>query len=394
MSHRLSQPSMISALGMTPAESLTALLNHDQRGLVWRDDLHPEQSVLVGQAAPLTTPLQGSLAKWDCRNNRMLNYCCEQLMPQLQPLLNDFGADRIGVIIGTSTSGIAEYELALAHQQQFGQLPNDYHYRKQEIGSGAQFVADRIGANGPAYTISTACSSSAKALAAAARMLDSGLVDAVVCGGCDSLSQLTINGFCALQSYAQGHCRPLAEDRDGINIGEAAVLFVMTRDSGGIQLAGFGESSDGYHVSAPEPHGRGAETAMRLALESANLSAAKVDYLNLHGTATPLNDEMECLAIYRLCRDKVPVSSTKALTGHTLGAAGALEAALAWLLLSDLNHQRQLPSHANHYPLDPTLAPVLLASHQHRLPANGGTILSNSFAFGGSNISLLIRRLE
>ncbi|MBW3164019.1 beta-ketoacyl-ACP synthase [Ferrimonas balearica] len=393
MSHyQLGLPGMISPLGDQPETTLTALLNQDDRGMVWRDDLRQDAPALVGQAVALDTPLTGPLARWDCRNNRMLDWCCQAIAGQVEAQIASYGADRVAVVLGTSTSGIAECEQAMLAERDKGAFPGDYHYRKQEIGTGAQFVAERLGLTGLAYIVSTACSSSAKALAAAARLLDTGMADAVVCGGCDSLSKLTINGFSALESYAAERSKPLSEGRDGINIGEASVLFVMSRNPGGVRFRGAGESSDAYHVSAPHPEGRGAEEAMRLALNQAGLMPDQVDYLNLHGTGTPLNDVMECAAVHRLFGDTVPVSSTKPLTGHTLGAAGALEAAIGWLLLSDLNPQRRLPAQWLGGPLDPQLAPVTLANEHHRLPAHGGVVVSNSFAFGGSNISLVLSR--
>ncbi len=212
----------------------------------------------------------------------------------------------------------------------------------------------------------------------------------VLVGGADTLCGLTLNGFYSLESLATAVCSPFARERDGINIGEAAALCLLTREVGPVALLGAGESSDAYHVSAPHPEGIGAEAAMRMALEQGGLQPEQVGYINLHGTGTRLNDEMEAKAVHRLFGDKVPCSSTKALTGHTLGAAGATEAALAWLLLTE-----DLPLPHQAYPAserDESLAPVdLLLAPQ---PLTRPVVLSNSFAFGGNNVSLLLARSE
>ncbi|BDY04391.1 beta-ketoacyl-ACP synthase [Ferrimonas sp. YFM] len=389
-SYRLSAPALFTSLGLDVQSLVDRVLGSRQPVMTASDSFSGERSYVVGQAPALETPLPQPLAHWDCRNNRMLAACCDQISSQIEALKTQYGNDAIAVILGTSTSGIEEYELTLA-EEQAGQSVRDYHYRKQEMGTAALFVAERFELQGCAYTVSTACSSAAKAMASAARLLDAGLADAVICGGSDSLCRLTVNGFDALESYSDNQCSPLTQGRDGINIGEAAVLFVMTREPGGIRLTGTGESSDAHHVSAPHPEGRGAEAAMRQALQSASLQPEQLDYINLHGTGTPLNDKMECAAIERVCGDRVPVSSTKTLTGHTLGVAGALEAALCWGLLSDCNPERKLPPQLLFGEKDAELAQVRLADEQDRLPA-GGRILSNSFAFGGSNIALILER--
>ena len=216
------------------------------------------------------------------------------------------------------------------------------------------------------------------------------MADVVLVGGADTLCGLTLNGFYSLESLAAAICAPFARDRDGINIGEAAALCLLTREAGPVALLGAGESSDAYHVSAPHPEGFGAEAAMRMALEQGGVQPEQVGYINLHGTGTRLNDSMEAKAVHRLFGDRVPCSSTKALTGHTLGAAGATEAALAWLLLSE-----DLPLPHQAYPAserDESLAPIdLLLAPQ---PLARPLVLSNSFAFGGNNVSLLLARSE
>jgi 3-oxoacyl-[acyl-carrier-protein] synthase-1 len=237
--------------------------------------------------------------------------------------------------------------------------------------------------------VSTACSSSAKSLATAARWLEAGFVDAVLTGGGDSLCRFTIAGFSALESVADARCNPLSRNRCGINIGEAAALFLMTREETPVRLAGWGETSDAHHMSAPEPSGRGAADAMRVALARAGLSPADVDYVNLHGTATPQNDAMESRAVASVLGLDAPVSSTKPLTGHTLGAAGALEAAIAWLTLTGTG---ELPPHWWDGERDPELPAVRLVAPGERAARPPRVVLSNSFAFGGSNASLAFVR--
>jgi 3-oxoacyl-[acyl-carrier-protein] synthase-1 len=248
-----------------------------------------------------------------------------------------------------------------------------------------------LGVAGPATVISTACSSSAKALASAARLLRAGLADAVITGGADSLCRFTVAGFTALESVSEARCNPMSINRRGINIGEGAALFLMTREPGPVRLSGWGESSDAHHISAPEPEGRGALAAMRAALERASVTPSEIDYVNLHGTATPLNDAMESRAVHALLGGSVPCSSTKPLTGHTLGAAGALEAAFCWLALHD-NPRGRLPPHWWDGEADPALPALSLVKPGQELGRPLRAVLSNSFAFGGSNAALLLER--
>ena len=294
------------------------------------------------------------------------------------------------IVLGTSTSGVGESEADWQHWAVQGELPATHDLRRQEIGNPAEWLAGASGAQGPAYVISTACSSGAKALASAARLLHAGLADAVLCGGADSLCDFTVAGFAALEAVSAARCRPMAEDRNGINIGEAAALFLMEREpheAGAVRLAGWGETSDAHHISAPEPSGAGAEAAMREALARAGLQPQDIGYLNLHGTATPHNDAMESQAVARVFGLDLPCSSTKPLTGHTLGAAGALEAAVAWLTLKA---DGRLPAHHLGGVRDPLLSPIHLVAPGERLVAAPRAVLSNSFAFGGSNAALVL----
>ncbi len=275
--------------------------------------------------------------------------------------------------------------LAAGHE-----MPKDYHYRQQEIGTGAEFLARFLGLGGPRYTISTACSSSAKAIAAARRLLFAGLCDAAVVGGCDSLCRLTTNGFDALESMSSRICNPFSANRDGINVGEGAALFILTREDAAIRVAGIGESSDSYHMTAPEPSGEGAETAIRAALREAAVGPQEIGYVNLHGTATVMNDAMESHVVQRVFGPETPCSSTKSQTGHTLGAAGAQEIGLCWLLLNDRNDTRRLPRHLWDGVVDEDLASIGLTGDGAHWEKD--LFMSNSFAFGGSNVSIIIGR--
>lgn len=372
--------------------------------------LHP------GQAAPAALPL-GALpdslvlpqlghARLQERNrgNAMLAVALAQIRPEVDAAVSRFGALRVAVVLGASASGVEEGLQAARQFHAQGHFPERYHYAQQEMGSAAVFVQRELGLRGPAHVISTACSSSAKALASGARLLRAGLVDAVIAGGVDALSAFTLAGFSALESVSAARCLPLSAHRAGINLGEGAALFLMTREPGPVRLSGWGETSDAHHMSAPEPSGRGAADAMRQALARAGLAPEAVDYVNLHGTATPQNDAMESRAVTDVLGTTVPVSSTKPLTGHALAAAGAIEAAFAWLTLTDNPHGR-LPPHLWDGVRDPALPGLTLAeagwapsgsastSASRSGPALGHPprhVLSNSFAFGGSNAALLL----
>lgn len=382
---------VVNALGCGRGDVLAGLLRGDAPGMRSQSGWIPGREVHVGAVDAELPPWPESFAAFRSRNNRLLAAAAAQIDTEIEALRRRHGAERIGLVLGSSTSGIAEGEAAVAEHARSGTAPPGFDYRQQEIAGPTDGLARLLGLGGPAWTISTACSSSAKAFASARNLVDTGLCDAVVVGGADSLCRLTLNGFAALESVAAGACRPFSSERDGINIGEGAALFLLTREPGPVRLVGVGESSDAHHISAPEPEGRGAEAAMRAALTDAGIEASAIDYLNLHGTATPKNDEMESAAVHRVFGDGVACSSTKALTGHTLGPAGAIEIALCWLLLSDGNPDRRLPAHVFNGPRDPSLAPIGLLEEAGRLPDRATRYcLSNSFAFGGSNCSVVI----
>jgi 3-oxoacyl-[acyl-carrier-protein] synthase-1 len=365
------------------------------RGLIRRDDLIPGHTVHVGEVMGPLPPVPAALQSMDCRNDRLMLASIAEIAEAVQEAAQRFGRDRIAVVLGTSTSGIAEGEAAYGAVRQSGIWPADFHYRQQEPGNLSEFVARALGLTGPAYTVATACSSSGKAFASARRLMLAGLADAAIVGGADTLCRMTVGGFTALEAMSGGLCSPFSRNRDGINIGEAAAVFLLTRATAPVQFLGVGESSDAYHISAPDPEARGALMAMQAALDDAGLTPADIAYVNLHGTGTPLNDAMEGKAVHALFGAATPCSSTKAMTGHTLGAAAACEAAFLWLSLHpEYNPDGRLPPHLWDGEADPSIPPLALADVGARLPKNPGRVamLSNSFAFGGSNVALVLAR--
>lgn len=390
----------ISALGlMTPlgsgkAETCENLFEGSRRSLSTRADLIPKRSVLVAEAMGETRPLPADMARWDCRNNRMLAVALEEIRPDIERAIACYGRSRIAVILGTSTSGIAEGETAYAQRLKTGRWPEAFDYAQQEIGGLSAFAQLYLGLTGPAYTIATACSSSAKVFAAARRLIRAGLVDAAIVGGADSLCRMTPSGFAALGAVSAEPANPFSRNRDGITIGEAAAVFLLEQDRGGIVFMGIGESSDAHHISAPDPQGLGAEAAMRAALRDAGCAPDDIAYVNLHGTATPLNDSMEARAVHQVFGSRTPCSSTKSMTGHTLGAAGACEAAFLWLTLSQHhNPERLLPPHLWDGAHDEEVAPLHLTGPGETFPEEAPVaMLSNSFAFGGSNVALILAK--
>jgi 3-oxoacyl-[acyl-carrier-protein] synthase-1 len=349
----------------------------------------------VGEVAGVdAVKLPTALREFDCRNNRLAQLGLEQdgFAAGMRDAVGRHGAERIAVLIGTSTSGILQTELAYRRRDPAsGRLPADFNYRgTQNTFSVAEFARRYFDLHGPAAAISTACSSSAKVFASAARMIECGLVDAALVGGVDSLCLTTLYGFSSLELTSTKPCRPFDAERDGISIGEAAAFFLVERAPPAIAddtvlLLGFGESSDAYHMSSPHPEGLGARLAMEQALVSAGLTPGDIDYINLHGTATPSNDAAEGAAVAAIFGRGTPCSSTKGATGHTLGAAGGLEAAISVLAL----RHGLMPGGLNTSHPDPALdVGYLLENREQPLTR----VLSNSFGFGGTNCSLILGR--
>lgn len=391
----LSRPGIVCALGAGIDAVADAAFAGSTQGMRRLAGWAADRALTLGAVtAPLPAIPDTFAARHRSRNNQLLLAAASQIEPQLRGAIARHGAHRVAVVLGTSTSGVNDNATAFRALAADGVWPADYDYRRQALSAPAQFLAEWLGATGPAYTLSTACTSSARALLSARRLLALGLCDAVVCGGADTLCRLTINGFATLEAVDETLCLPFSANRRGINIGEAGVLFLMQRepaDAASVALLGGGASSDAWHMSAPEPSGAGALLAMRAALRGAGLDPADIGWINLHGTGTAHNDAMESLAVHALFPRGVPCASTKPLTGHALGAAGALEAALAWITLAPTNADGRLLPHVWDGQPDPTLPTLDFSTHAHRYAAGGRRIaMSNSFAFGGNNASLIL----
>ena len=375
---------VICALGRSQAEVARSLFAGDCSGMRTESGWVPERVLPVAGVHGELATIPPELGQQSSRNNQLLLEAALQIEDDIRQAIHRYGASRVGIVLGTSTSGIDEASRGIAHYLREHQFPADYDYQQQELSAPANFLADWLQLSGPAYVISTACTSSARALMSAQRLLALGVCDAVICGGVDSLCKLTLNGFSSLDAVSNERCNPFSVNRNGINIGEAAVLFLMTRQPAPIALLGSGASCDAHHISAPEPSGKGALQSMRKALASAKLAPEHIGYLNLHGTATQHNDAMESLAVASLFPNGVACSSTKPMSGHTLGAAGALEAAFCWLSLA----HGVMPPHVWDGQADPAL-PALQWTRTGE-PLKKRRLMSNSFAFGGNNVSLII----
>lgn len=386
----ISAVGMINALGNNTDEIAANLTRGIAPGMRPRANWlqgHPP-AVLAGVDGDLPAiPQQFSTHR--SRNNQLLLAALAQIQPQVDDAIVQFGRDRIAVVLGTSTSGLDEgdvhVDLMLNDKES-----TDWRYPQQELGDPSRFLSHWLALDGPAFTLSTACSSSARAIMSGRRLIESGLVDIAIVGGADTLSRMPINGFQSLESLSPTRCQPFGRDRNGITIGEGAALMVLTREPQSIALLGVGESSDAYHISAPHPQGEGAIRAIGQALSDAGMTPEHVGYINLHGTATQLNDQIESNVVSTLFGDTVPCSSTKHLTGHTLGAAGITEAAISMLIL-----QRNLPLPPQDFsqsPRDEALPPCGIIEQPQ--PLTRPVILSNSFAFGGNNASILLGRIS
>ncbi len=379
---------VVTALGTGRAATLAAL-RAGRSGLAQRDFETARVGTWIGAVAEADqVTLAGHLAAFDCRNNRLaeLGLRADGFEASVREAAARWGPSRIGVFLGTSTSGILQTEIAYRHRDPAtGALPAwlDYGHTHNTY-SVARYVRAAIGLRGPAYVVSTACSSSAKVFAAAARMIELGVVDAAVVGGVDSLCMTTLYGFKSLELVSSDICRPWDAQRTGLSLGEGAAFALLERDPQRVAawLLGAGESSDGHHMSSPHPEGAGAAAAMRGALEAAGLQPSDVDYLNLHGTGTPGNDAAEDLAVCSVFGTALPCSSTKGHTGHTLGAAGGVEAAIAMLALQ----HGFMPAGLNLREIDPTLHLNYLRQPREQALR---VVASNSFGFGGSNACLV-----
>jgi 3-oxoacyl-[acyl-carrier-protein] synthase-1 len=390
----LSNCTATSAIGRGLGATL-ASLRAQRSGLVRCAFESVRLDTYIGEVAGVeAAALPAALVEFECRNNRLAWLALSQdgFIDAVARSSACYGHARVGVFLGTSTSGILDSELAYRRRDPVsGALPADFRYRgAHNTFSLAAFVQRALGLTGPAAVISSACSSSAKVFASAQRAIATGVVDAAVVGGVDSLCLTTLYGFHSLQLVSPTPCRPFDAARDGISIGEAAAFALLepsssSLDAQAVLLLGSGESSDAYHMSSPPPDGRGARAAMLAALTAAALEPQDIQYINFHGTATPSNDAAEAQAVASVFGSGVPGSSTKGATGHTLGAAGALEAIICTLALRD----GLMPGGVGTMQVDPAL-PVQYLTENRGAPLT--RVLSNSFGFGGSNCSLILAR--
>jgi 3-oxoacyl-[acyl-carrier-protein] synthase I len=388
---------VVSAMGQGSAATLAALRAR-RSGLSPCDFADAIPIGCIGRVAGVEDHfLPPALAAWDCRNNRLADLALRSdgFAAAVAAARARYGAGQIAVVVGTSTSGILSTEDAYCRRDsQTGALPPDFDLaRTQDMFSLARFVRLALGLRGPALTISTACASSAKSFMDARYLIESGICDAAVVGGADSLCRMTLHGFAALDLISSGRCRPCDATRDGISIGEAAGFALLERNEavarmgdGAVALLGCGATTDGYHMSAPDPRGTGAARAMRQALGSAGLTPEAIDYVNLHGTGTPANDAMEDAAVASVFGVTTPCSSTKGFSGHTLGACGIIEAAIAVLCI----RHGFLPGCLGVTELDPAFRARILLDNA---VAPVQRVMSNAFGFGGINCSLVFGRL-
>ena len=390
----LSHFTATSSIGRGLDQTLAALLQR-RAGLAPCAFDTVDMAAFIGEVAGVdAVQLPAHLADFDCRNNRLalLGLMQDGFAEAVRAAIAKYGAQRIGVFLGTSTSGILQTELAYRHRDPVtGALPADFIYRTtHNTFSVADFTRHYFGLTGPAAVVSSACSSSAKVFSSARRMVAAGLIDAAVVGGVDSLCLTTLYGFNSLGLISEQACRPFDAQRNGLSIGEAAAFALLERapehlDADAVLLLGIGESSDAYHMSSPHPDGLGARMAMQDALKMADLKPSEIDYINLHGTATQSNDAAEGKAVAAIFGSATPCSSTKGATGHTLGAAGGVEAMICALALQ----HGLLPAGLNTRQLDPALALDYVLENRERPVARA---LSNSFGFGGTNCSLIFGR--
>ena len=393
---RITALGMVSTLGTSHENTEKSLFSESPPDLERGSEFFKEKKYYVGKVRAPLVNIPQQWGKYSCRNNALALTTYLQLEAKVQECISKFGAFRVGVVLGTSTSGIASTEQGLRVYRQTGAFPEEYDYSQHEMNSVSDFIAAYAGITGPTYTISTACSSSGKVFATGKALLEMGLCDAVLVGGADSLCELTLNGFSSLGLLSDEISNPMSKNRKGLNIGEGAGLFLLEKSEGGVQLLGVGESSDAHHMSAPDPEGNGAILAIWDALNKANLSPEGIHYINLHGTGTRLNDEIEARAMHRVFSKLPPCSSTKPLTGHCLGASSAIEAGICWLLLSRSHKNEEpicFPPHWWDGEVDETFPTLPLTTPGQSISAKGMvTFMSCSFAFGGNNVALIMGR--
>lgn len=381
----ISKPGLMCCAGNSLEELWTSVIEGNQKGI---------KKVKTGTneefyAARIDDKyLKKSSSRYDMRIMRIEEAALNQISDDIETVKAKYGPDRIAVCVGSCDNG-TEFSIA-GHKKYFEEaaFPEDYNIEIQGADYVATFISEKYGLTGPSTTFSTACSSSAGATIKAAELLKADLADAVIVGGIDIASDTVLIGFNSLEAVSSEITNPFSKNRHGITLGEAGVFYVLTKEDifgTKVQLLGWGESADAYHMTSPDPSGAGAEKAIRRALESANLSPKDVDYVNMHGTGTKFNDSMEAKAVDSVFGDyKVPVSTTKAVTGHTLGAAAALELAVCYSAVNNVGLPKQIWDGVQ----DPELPVINIVDKPSDKKSK--ICLSNSFAFGGANACLVI----
>jgi 3-oxoacyl-[acyl-carrier-protein] synthase I len=391
-----STPGVICSAGNGCEELWTACTAGSQTGIKKIESLSGKE-FYVGRIADEN--LKKTNARFDMRLIRIADAALNQLNQVIGAIIEKYGKHRVAVCVGSCDNG-TEFSFEAHRKYLFtGKFPGEYSLEMQGADYPATYVSEKYEVTGPSIAFSTACSSSAGAIIKAAEFIRSGIADAVIVGGVDVISDTVLLGFDSLEAVSSGITNPFSVNRLGITLGEGAAFFVMTKDvpagSVAVRLLGYGETADAYHMTSPDPEGTCPAEAMRQALRRAGLSAQDIDYVNLHGTGTKFNDSMEAKAVNNVFRDlNTPVSTTKPLMGHTLGAAGALEAAVCWTAIMENKTAGEifLPVQVWDGEQDPSL-PVINIISKGKPAVNRGRVnvcMSNSFAFGGSNVSLIL----
>ena len=386
----LSAPALVSCAGRNAFELYESCLNGNQSGFTMREyggKYFP--TGLIKEELP-----EVNLHNMGCpsftgktRLIRIINAALEQLIPLVEKAKAKYGQKRIGVCLGSCDNGSEASFIAHNYYLENGSFPKDYNLHYQSASFPAEFVSAKLDICGPVFTIATACASGASAIMRGAELIRANICDAVVAGGADIVSDTVFSGFNALEAVSGSLTNPFSKNRKGINLGEGAAFFLLdTEEISNIELLGAGETSDAFHMTAPSEDGEGPAMAMKAAILDAGIDSRQIGYVNLHGTGTRLNDKAESLALKAVfMQNPPPVSSTKPVTGHTLGAAGALETAICWMVI---NEKKGLPVHCWDGVYDEE-APFFPAGAEYK---STDICMSNSFAFGGCNVSLILGR--
>ena len=390
----LSEPGIACAAGNNAADFWRTLTTGSQDGLV-KVKTHSGRDFFAAKISD--GALKKTKARYDMRVIQIEDAALEQIAPAVNAAKQKYGAARVAVCVGCCDNG-SEFSVA-GHREYFekGAFPKNYSLEIQSADYPASYAKEKFGLAGPAYVFATACSSSGSAIIKAAQLIQAGIVDAAVCGGVDVASDTVLLGFDSLEAVSEQKTNPFSAARSGITLGEGAAFFLLSKDKGPVELLGWGESADASHMTAPLADGSGASAAMKEALAVSGLDASKIDYVNLHGTGTKLNDSMEAKAVSeafgQVCA-ALPCSSTKPMTGHTLGASSAVELAACYCSIVNNDGAEadkiKLPLHVYDGDYDPELPRLNLIGRETKFNKEINVCMSNSFGFGGCNVSLII----